>query len=73
MQTREVLQDQPIVFVPLELMIGLQPLRNRTPAGASAGADEPGVADWPTGSVRENALPLQAFAAENWSWQTDSL
>ena len=68
MQTREVLQDQPIVFVPLEWMIGLQPLRDQTPAGASAAGDEPGVADWPTGSVRESALPLQAFAAENLPW-----
>ena len=52
-------------------MIESQPLRDQTLAGAAAAGDEPGVEDWPTGSVRESVLPLQAFADENLSWQTD--
>ena len=52
-------------------MIASQPLRDQTPADASAVGDELGVADWPTGFVRGNVLPLEAFAEENLQWQTD--
>ena len=50
-------------------MTGLRPVRDQTPVDVYAAGDEPGVADWPTRFVRENALPLQAFAVGNWPWQ----
>lgn len=48
----------------------LRPVRDQTPVDVRAAGDEPGVVDWPTGFVRGNALPLQAFAVENLPLQT---
>lgn len=47
--------------------------RDQTIVDVSAADDELGVADWPTDFVRENALPLRAFAEGNLSWRTGSL
>lgn len=44
--------------------MGLRPV-DQKPVDASAAGDEPGVADWPTGFVRGNVLPHQAFDEGN--------